>query len=985
MTGAAVAATGLPAYAQEPPGQPPQDEVIVTGTRIQQPGVVSSSPIYSISDEDIQRQQEPEIEKLLRLLPITAAGDNQNVNNGTEGASTIDLRGLGTQRNLVLMNGKRMVPFNFDGEVDTSMIPTALIERIDIITGGASAVYGSDAISGALNVITKNDFEGVDIQWNTSQTGEGDGEDTFVAVTLGTNAADDRGNIVLSLGYQERDAITLGARPLGQLGITTANGANYAQFLAGQPPVPAPANCQGPNAVASGGSGTTIPTRVSIAGGPSVGQFREDGTLAANCSTFNFNPYNYYQTPLERYNATVIGSLDFSDQAEVYSMFNYGKTKVQSLVAPSGVFGSNYFTPLSNPLIGAQARQLLIDRANFGRTQTPVPTVNVAGVPNLGTPNPNDTLFHNWNDINGNNVVDAADDLNIAYFRRTEELGPRSEDFTNELFQFTLGLRGDISANWSYDASLQYGESNRVLFRAGYTNVTNIGAALQTTDGTTCSGGEAGCVPINLFGGFGTITPAMAAYASASAFRQQDYEQIIGSAFVTGSFDALQLPSADSPVAFSFGVERRDEWAREVPDECLKTQPSSCLGGAGGFIAPLEGEYDVSEIFAETLIPLVDGATGAQGLDLELGYRYSDYNPSGSDDTWKAGLNWRPVDSLLFRAMRQRAARAPNVGELYDPQVTGLANATMDPCSVANAANITPELSALCISTGMTASQVGTVDDIIVGQINTFEGTSQTNLPQIELADTNTVGFVWTPDVLQNAVFSLDYYEIDINGYIDTFSAQEVLDGCYELALTSECAKVIRVGGNLILDGSGVQIFTQNLKFIRAEGVELGFNFGFQAGGGDLIFNGTVNHYLTHEFQSRDELPVIDCNGYYGTSCEQPRPTMRFIERTTWNRNALSLSLQWRHLDSTEREPPESAGTYPEFREIEAFDYLDFYASYRLRDRYLLSFGAMNFTDEEPPVVGNEAGDTAFNTGNTFPGVYETLGRTYTFQVNMTF
>ena len=164
MTGAAVAATGLPAYAQDPPGQPPQDEVVVTGTRIRQPGVVSSSPIYSIGEDEIQRQQEPEVEKILRLLPITAPSDGQNVNNGTQGAATIDLRGLGSQRNLVLMNGQRTVPFNDDGEVDTSMIPTALIERIDIITGGASAVYGSDAISGALNFILKDDFEGVDIQ-----------------------------------------------------------------------------------------------------------------------------------------------------------------------------------------------------------------------------------------------------------------------------------------------------------------------------------------------------------------------------------------------------------------------------------------------------------------------------------------------------------------------------------------------------------------------------------------------------------------------------------------------------------------------------------------------------------------------------------------------------------------------------------------------------------------------------------------------------
>jgi outer membrane receptor protein involved in Fe transport len=162
--------------------------------------------------------------------------------------------------------------------------------------------------------------------------------------------------------------------------------------------------------------------------------------------------------------------------------------------------------------------------------------------------------------------------------------------------------------------------------------------------------------------------------------------------------------------------------------------------------------------------------------------------------------------------------------------------------------------------------------------------------------------------------------------------------------------------------------------------------FGIPVGRGDLQFSGTVNKYLTHEFQSRDELPVVDCLGYFGTSCEQPRPEIRFIERTTWNYNNLSLSAQWRHLGKTERELPErTPTTFAPFLTIDSFDYVDLYASYRVRDRYLLSFGAMNVTDEEPPVVGNEAGDTAFNTGNTFPGVYETLGRTYTLQVNIQF
>ena len=979
LTGAAAAAvTAFPAaFGQEVPGV---EELLVTGTRIRQPGVVSSSPIYSIGAEEIERQQEPELEKILRLLPVSAPSDGQNVNNGTQGAATIDLRGLGSQRTLVLMNGRRTVPFNDDGEVDTSMIPTALIERVDIITGGASAVYGSDAIAGAVNVILKDDFEGVDIRMNTSQTGEKDGQDTWVGLTLGMNAADGAGNLVLSLGYQDREAILLGARPLGQLGIVTATGAGYSNYLNGTPPTPPPAGCGGPGAVAAGGSGTTVPTRIAIAGGPGLGQFREDRTLLANCSVFNFNPFNYYQTPLERYNGTVLGTLDLSEGAEVYSMFNYGKTKVAQQVAPSGVFGSGIFTPLANPFIGAQALNGpapngILAQANAGRLAGTVFNV------------PDATGFHNWNDNNNNGVVDIADDLQIAYSRRTGELGTRSEDYNNEMFQAMIGLRGAISDSWDYDVSFQYGETNRVLLRGGYTNLANFENALQTIDGITCLNGDPTCVPIDVFGGYGSITAAMAAYSGATALQQQDYDQLIGQAFVTGSFENVQLPSASSPLAFSFGVEHRDESASLTPDECLKLAPTSCLGGAGGYLLPIDGGYRVNEAFMEALVPLVDGKTGVQGLDLEFGYRYSDYTPSGSDDTWKLGLNYRPIETLMFRVMQQRAARAPNVDELSSPVVTGLDNATMDPCSIANAGNITPQLQQLCISTGMLPAQVGAVPDIVVGQINVFDGTDLTNLPTIEQADTTTVGFVWTPELgaLLNPVFSLDYYDIQIDNPIDDFAPQEILDACYVLALASECALVKRVGGGLTLDGSGVELLTRNKIYSQAEGIELGFSFGFNVGMGDLTFSGTANKYLTHEFQSLAALPVVDCNGYFGTSCENVRPEFRMIERTTWNVGNLSLSAQLRHIGEVSVEPPELSGTFIEFQTLDAETYVDLYASYTFADKYLLSFGAMNITDIDPPVVGNEAASTSFNSGNTFPSTYDVLGRVYTLQLSMQF
>lgn len=968
--GATTLAIAGPAQAQENLG-----EIVVTGTRITTPGAVSSSPIYSVTAAEIAFQQQPEIEKVVRLLPISMPDDGQNVNNGTAGVSTVNLRGLGAQRNLVLIDGKRLTPYNDDGLVDLSMIPTALIERIDIITGGASAVYGSDAISGALNFVMRRDFEGVEIDTSYSQTGEEDGEITTVSATVGGNFADGRGNMVANLNWSDRNPILFSQRPLGQVGIETATGAGYQEFLDGLGPIePSDPQCTGPGSVASGGSTTTLPTRVAIAGGPSMGQFRNDGTLGSDCSVFNFNPFNYYQTPQERIGGAVVGHLELSEHAEVYTRFNYGSTTVRQQIAASGVFGTAFWTPMANPLIGDAARADMLAIAEAGRLAG---TVVAAGD------------FPNWRDINGNGVVDAADELNISYRRRTVEFGERSENFDNENFQLLFGSRGDIAADWGYDAAMSYGESNRTLIRAGYTNVTAIEQAVRTLDGVTCMNGDSACVPINLFGGFGAITPEMAAFNSATAFQQQKYEQLIVTGAVNGPVNAVQLPWADSPLAVSFGAEYRDEKAETLPDECLKEAPESCLGGAGGNILPIVGGFRVNEVFAEAIMPLASGKPGLEGLDLELGYRWSDYNLTGSDTTWKAGLNWRPTDELMVRVMQQKAARAPNVDELASPQVTSLRNAKLDPCSIANAGNIDAALEALCISTGMSAAQVGAVEDVVSGQVNTLEGTDLLNLPDPESADTFTAGIVWTPDFggrVSGAALSVDYYNIEIEDWIGAATAQEILDGCYVLGLASDCAKVQRVGGTLTLPGSGVERYTTNLNYLQAEGVEVGFTFGVDVGRyGALTFSGNVNHYLTQESQSTDAARVIDCMGFYGTSCGLPLPELRWVQRTTWDFQDFTASMLWRHIGSTWVEPVEAAGTFQEFRHIPSYDYIDLFFGYRLWDKAQLSLGVTNVFEEDPPVVGNESGDTSFNSGNTYPSNYDSLGRVFTLGLNLSF
>jgi iron complex outermembrane recepter protein len=987
LLGIGAAGVAAPAVAQDEQAPSELEQITVTGTRIAVPGLESSSPIYSVGESEIELQQQPEVEKILRLLPITAPDDGQNVNNGTAGVATVNLRGLGAQRNLILVNGKRLTPYNIFGIVDTSIIPTALVERIDIITGGASAVYGSDAISGAINFVMKSDFEGIDVTSYYSQTEEGDGDNLNVSLTMGANSESGRGNVVANLNWTDREGVLLGARPLGQLGIVTEDGGGYDEFLAGEGPVPGPAGCGGPGSVVEGGSTTTLPTRVAIAGGPALGQFREDGTLQGDCSVFNFNPFNYYQTPQERLGGMVLGHFEMNEHAEAYGRFAFSSTEVSQQVAPSGVFGTAFFTPLSNPFITDQALDAILTAANAGVADG---TVNVAGVPDPSDPTV--TLFNNWTDVNGNGVVDEADDLNISYRRRTVEFGPRSTTYDNNAFSLVTGLRGDFLSRWSYDVSFQYGESERSNVSAGYTNIGNITNSIAAIPGPNgepvCRSGGSACVPLNLFGGFGAITPEQAAYSSATAIEKQNYDQLIYSGSVSGTIEQLQSPWASLPIAVSVGSEYREENGQTVPDECLKLAPASCLGGAGGNTLPITGGFDVTEFFGEFILPIASERAGLRSLNLEAGYRWSDYNPTGVNRTWKYGLSWEPTETVLFRVMQQRAARAPNVGELAAPQVTSLDNATEDPCSIANAGNIDAALEALCISTGMSAAQIGAVEDIVSGQINTFSGTDLADLPTPEQADTTTFGVVWTPEFLDfvtSPLISLDYYNIDIKDVISEFAAQEVLDGCYVAGLPEECAKVVRVGGTLTLPGSGLETFTTNLDYLQAEGYELGYAFGVELGDyGALTFSGTFNHYLTQESQSSVATPVLDCVGRFGTSCD-PLPETRFINRTIWDISDFQVSMLWRHIGELEMEEVEKANAFDPFEQIDAYNYIDLVGTWQFNDQIRFSLSINNVFGEEPPVVGNEAAATAFNSGNTLPSHYDSIGSLYTVGINATF
>lgn len=983
----------IPAGAQDAP----RDQVIVTGTRITSPGIVSASPIESINTAELDLKQTIEVENLFRDLPITITGDGQNVNNGTDGVATIDLRALGPQRTLILVDGKRLTPYDIDGEVDTQTIPVNLIERIDIVTGGASAVYGSDALAGAVNFILKDDYEGVTVEGVFGFDDEFEAQRYNISALLGANFDGGRGNAVLSVSRTERDPLLLGERELGLFGISTANGP-----APGGAPASPPANCDAPNTTLSStgvGSTTSIPTALDLPAGTL--QFQNDRTLEPRCSRFNFNPFNYYQTPQERWQLNAKADYEITDFAEAYTNISYTNVSVRQQVAPSGIFGVPLNIPLQNPFLSQSARDSIVTAINDHVIATN--TGEASMLPGF-TPITFEDPTVGGIDNNGNGIFDDQDSILVPVRRRTLEFGTRSTDYVINSYRFVVGLRGTdvFNTEWDYDISYQRGESNFDDIARGYTNLTNIANAINTVSDTTCTtpSGEitSGCVPLDIFGEFGTPSAAAIQYSAGTAFELRQYTQDVAQVLVNGPINALTSPLAKTPVSAAFGFEYRSETGSTNPDLCWR---EGCLGGAGGNRLPVSSEYSVYEYFGETIIPLVEDLDFVKNLSVELGVRISDYDPFGGVENYKAGVTWAVNDDFRARASYQRATRVPNIGELGAPQVEGLSDASFDPCSNGNpntvmrdddgniiSRNIPDALRALCVSTGTSLAQVGFVNDIVSNQIGTFEGTSLTDIPSPETANTFTAGFVyqpsWTEKLLpgwvseiSRPIIAIDYFNIDITDVISEFSAQEILDLCYTQGVEAECAKVQRINGSLATDGAGIELFTENLEYLRTEGLDISISTAFDLGDwGELRWSAYASWLFSQESLSGTGVPVVDCLGRFGNDCP-PTPKFNVNERTTWSKGPYSVSLLWRRIGPVNIQEAQRDNTFDDFERISAQNYFDLTTSYKFFDDYKLSIGIRNIFDKQAPVVGNGAGETSFNSGNTFPSTYDILGRTY--------
>lgn len=916
-----------------------QDQRIeVTGSRIKSIGAVSNSPITSVGADEFNASQPVAAEEIIRGLSAAYPGIGPGTNNGSNGTASIDLRGLGTNRTLVLINGRRVVPATLGGVVDTNAIPVSLIDRIDVITGGASAVYGADAVAGVVNFVMKRNFTGIEAGASLGTSGNNDGTKRNAYVTFGANLADGRGNVAVNLGKTRTDPVRQGDRDVSKEVTFSTDGSFGAR------------------------SGTTVPSVIvgvpGFAGNRVYDSTSQTLRSATVSDLYNFNPVNYFQTPQDRTQLSALASFRINDFAEAYADLTSTKNRVVLSLAESGSFTTTYRMPIGNAYMPEPLRAILCTA--FAIT-TPC-------------------------------AVGNTQEVSLRIQRRFVELGPRGNDYDNSSQQWTAGLRGSIPglADWNYDGYLQKGTSNTLSNRRNWGSFSKLQQSMRSVSTTTCTVNTNGCVPIDIFGPAGSITPAMLNFINLSSLGSTEVAQTVGSLTLSGDLAFAKSPFSKTPISVALGVEQREVRAANIGD--APTQIGGEVLGTGAATPDRRGSLKLSESMLEASVPLANNLSGAHSLGMELGYRATNFKTQASSknyDSWKVGLDYAPVKGLRFRAMQQRATRAPSINELYAPVVTGLSNLGTDPCAgpTLSATRITApgSIEALCVATGVPAAQIGQLGQPSAGQINATSGGNLALGP--EEANTTTVGFVFEPAFAPGLTLTVDYYKIDLQKAVSSATTLQVVNGCYTSALNPGlspggvfCGFIRRDGFGSLNGGPGVITQSSNLGSYLTEGYDVDIDYKMKLQNFGLTGWGTLQIGLKaalvnkFDFKSLPTVDTIPFAGNYGLNSGNPYFKTRFTQSTKWDVGSFSIGYQWKHQGKVNVD--QGTGTFHEpFRSIKAYDYVDINGHYDVTKNLRLSVAINNAFDKEPPLVGNTIGGTGPNSGNTFPQAYDAIGR----------
>lgn len=1026
--GAAMFAT--PAFAQDTQPQDaqtseadtaPESTIVVTGSLIRNPNLEQANPVNVTTADQIELKQSNTAEEVLREIPGVVANIGNAVNNGNGGNSYVDLRGLGSNRNIVLLDGNRIVPADLVGRVDLNSIPLALVSRVDALTGAAVTTYGADAITGVVNFVTKKDFAGVDLSMGNQITERGDGNYFRTDLTVGANFDDGRGNAVLSLGYQESDPVYQGDRDFSAFNVSSFSGT----FGGSGTSVPSRfsgtrglnAGTANPNAIApftqTGVDAMGRPILVANPLGQANGGVRQVdtgiGAAVGTFARFNFAPFNIFQVPFKRYNIFAQANYEVSDSIEVYTRGLFSKTQVKTIIAPSGSFGGTVDINLNNPFLPATLRNQLCAFNIAPNVNGVSPTGTAVSGQATYTPR-----FTPAQCAAAATAVNAADPnyrtVTATLNRRTPEVGPRISDYRTTVFDYRVGARGAITDAIDWDVSGSYGESENISAIQNYTRQSRFrqGSLVNgTAANPVCQDTSAGCVPVNIFGPLGSISPAAAGFLSddSSTIVRTTLAQVRG--VVSGDL-GVTLGSASEPVGFALGAEYRNYGAEQKSDTLAKT--SGELGGAGGAAPDIDGGYDVYEGYGELIVPILDILT------LEGGARYSHYQVQGGGSnntfTYKGGLTFEPFDGLKFRGNYAHAVRAPNINELFRPLNTVLTSLGTDPCSGA-APTTNANLRAVCIAQGAPAGTIGSILNPTAAQAN-ITTSGNLNLKP-EKADTYTVGVVFQPSFLPRFSISADYYHIKVKDVIGAPLPGDLISACFGPTPTNppagaasslDCTVIRRnpfTGG---LDGDpaitgGLFAPDTNQGRLFTDGIDVIANYQRDFGSVGWAVNFTGNYTFHSKFKATPTSLNRECVGYYSSNCSftgSIQPEYQWSLRNTFSIEDIDLSLLWRHISSAEQEPddiangngPTFVGTLPatggnaflrgrdvNFQKIKSYDYFDLTARFNVSDNFTFTFAVQNLLDKGPPLTGTGVSGSTFNGGNTYPSSYDTLGRRY--------
>jgi len=910
-----------------PADDPLLEEIVVTGSRIKRPDLNSVSPYTIIAGEEFTLSGSLNIEQKLAELPSTLPAFGPSSNNPGDGTARVDLRGLGTFRTLVLVNGRRYIPATQRGVVDLNSIPSTLIKQVDVLTGGASAVYGSDAIAGVVNFQLVDDFEGLEITSLYDVTSESDAEKYNFDITIGGNFDNGRGNAVLYASYLNRESLFQGDRSFSDVALTENTDANG-------------------NPILSPGGSSGIPgTRVF--GGPTLADGNVLGTFGPNGEglpfrdpedRFNYAPDNFLQLPQERRLVMGMAHYDVTDNVRIYTELAYAHNLVPQELAPTPAFTTVAVNP-DSPFFGP-AVQAALDGVR--------------------------------SDTNGDGIIDNTDNVQVFVGRRMVENGPRQAVDTRDAYRILAGVSGEFTDNWSFDSyySLAHLENSQTLENDVSASRFKQSVAV-TDDGLACQDPSGGCVPMNIFGA-GNISQAAIDYVKIGATNLTNIEQEVISASVTGQL--VTLPGANYPVSVVFGYEHREDDSTFRPDTFLSS------GDVLGFNAgdPTIGSYKASEFFTEISLPILSDQNMAEDLTVWAAARASDYSNIGNVTSFAAAINYSPIDMLKFRVGYQEAVRAPNVTELFQGSANGFPGAD-DPCSVGGfEVGVTD--AALCAATGVAAANVGVFTQANSQIEGRFGGNA--NLEE-ESSDTFTVGVVIEP--LDGLDISIDYYDIEIEDAISVLggSVTNVLDLCYNViqdAGSAFCQAVTRrADGNV----DTVNVLNANIGLIETDGIDVNVNytrdFNWGIGGNGTVMD--INFYSTF-LGNFDVTPVAElsnrvdeCGGNYGNTCGSPLTEVLWNTRVTLNSGPWTLSALVRYIDEVDDDQIDNGGVARASLPAPSIGdeyYLDLTAVYEFEQGLTVNVGIKNVFDTEPTKVGDSQ-----EQANTFPSTYSLFGTRY--------